>query len=240
MPRLLRPSSGVLAALWLPLAVGGVLPDGTARHYHFVSPPPGIRTEPVPPTAQTFQIAVGPGGSPEREIATVDIQASLQLPVGAIEAAEGAEVVFTPFAPDDVPAPPEGYRVLGNVYRIEVRALPGGDGIERFARRVGLGLLYPPQLAPPADGPQPVIVGSADGSAWQPMRTVVGIGASFAQARISRPAWFAVAVRDPDANPAGSGFPWIAVVAVAALALIAVAVLALRRRRPADVPRDLG
>jgi hypothetical protein len=115
--------------------------------------------------------------------------------------------------------------------------VPGGGDIERFARPVGLGLLYPPQQAPSADEPQPVILGSADGSAWRQMRTDVGVGASFAQARIVRPAWFAVAVSDPDANPAGSGFPWIPVVAVAAVALIAVAVLAVRRRgRPDAAP----
>ena len=233
-----------VAAMSFPLAVAGpraVLADGNPRHYHFVSAPPGVTAEPVPPTAQTFQIQFGPEGSPEREIATVDIQASLQLPAGAIEVGEGSDGVaieFAPFAPDGVPREPDGYRVLGNVYRIEVREMPGDDDLERFAKPVGLGLLYPQQLAPAPSEPQPVIIRAADGAEWLPVETDLSVGASFTQARIREPAWFAVAVPDPDAHPAGGGFPWLLTAAIAGGVVLVAALVVVGRRRRGGPPAE--
>jgi hypothetical protein len=136
-----------------PFAARPIL-DGIAGPplYRWVEPPPPFVSTNKAPESGRFELSPAdvtydPGtGSEAGVFATGDFQANLALATHAIAPRPGATSVsltLTPLAPGADLRLPDGYRIAGNVVRIDAVYRPAGGRVSRLARPSLLTLSYP-------------------------------------------------------------------------------------------------
>jgi len=97
--------------------------------YRFVDPPKPLAEFNRPPFSYRERLPLGANGLGTHTAATVDNQATLTIPDGAIGAAAGEqeiELSIEPLDPDRVGSPPKGTGYDGNAYRFTARYVGSG------------------------------------------------------------------------------------------------------------------
>lgn len=135
--RLARAGAG-LALLYVVVAVATaelssrpVLPlfDGFAppTPYNWVNPPPERAGDNSPPPAADQELPLGPQGSEASNVSTDDAQAIVGVIEGSVPPHPpdtAVRVMVTPVDPGTLGPLPEGMRVAGNAYRVEMAYVP--------------------------------------------------------------------------------------------------------------------
>jgi hypothetical protein len=220
----------------------GPLLDGFAPGgpYHWVSPPPQLRTGNHAPAAARFTVALDRKlGSAAAVFTTTDNQAAVALQLGSIPPSDGqtqATLSITPIAPGSRrPLPGEVFD--GNVYRIEVR-YADGTPLQAFAVSTQVVLAYPADVSL-----KHAMLASAGGRSWRSIGGADSLGQQMVQAQTTAVGDFAVASPAAAAGPASSRpslLPWVAV-GVVVLLLVVVVIAAVgrhRRGRPSHPPPE--
>lgn len=157
-----------------PLARRPIL-DGFAPPppYQWVSPPPDRAQDNQPPTSASFRVKFGGDGASRADVlSTDDLQVTLILSKGTFSPASGQSatlVTMQPLAPNGLGQPPPGFRIDGNVYRLQAKYEPGGEAIQKLDQPAQLTLVYPPS----ADGliHAHTVIQSKDGRSWTKLPT---------------------------------------------------------------------
>lgn len=140
-------AGAVLSGHMSPFARGPLLDGlGPPPPYRWVNPPPALRPTNRPPESGSYTLDLS-GPSQPGVFETNDRQALVILPQGAIPHAAGASTValtLTPLDPSRFGAPPHGFEVAGNVYRIEATYQPGGAPVGHLVGKGSqVALVYP-------------------------------------------------------------------------------------------------
>lgn len=208
-----------------------------AEPYNWVQAPEGEAGSGAPPQDLSERIELAANGNPQTAIATGDGQVSVDIPEGAIKPAEGrrqAELKIEALNPSGYAPPPAGYVFRGNVYRIALRDVPGGAGIQTLTSD---GLLVMSYAAPTERLLTAThdIVFSSEGQNW----TILGAEDQHGTQKVSAPfldiGYYAPVAKVPEDEPeeeSGGGFPWLILLVVpVAAAVVFVPVARLRRAR---------
>ena len=128
--------------------------------YHWVNPPPALRSGNVTPKPTVLSVALGPDGSPATSVTSDDGQLSLNLPARAIPAAPGQTTATFTVTPVDAATlgPLPDLFADGNAYRLELAYDPSGEPLERLAQPASVLMVVPQPAAS--------IFSSADGRSW--------------------------------------------------------------------------
>ncbi|MEW6155140.1 MAG: hypothetical protein AB1673_14325 [Actinomycetota bacterium] len=233
----------VLAVIYAAVAVvsyrsgtGRPLFDGFAppTPYRWVDPPPEFRAGNQPPRSSTFEVALGPMGSPNASGSSEDGQVILSFAAGAFPPnAEDARVVVTvtPLDPATLAPPPASLGPDGNAYRVDMAYAPSGREVTELAVPGDVFVVVPE--------PAQALLFSSDGRTWaplefRPVQDLGQIGGAF-----TRPGHL-LAVAPPVARPsdtAGTDEATRLAITAAVTAGLAVVIWAApalwRRARPA-------
>lgn len=216
----------------------------TAAPYNWVATPAGEQGTETPPAAHSMRLDLAATGNAESTAATGDAQASLSIPAAAIKPAAGrrqAEVKIEPLDPSAYAPPPDGYVIRGNIYRIALRDVPGGAGIQTLGSAGQLTLRY---AAPTTDllKAQHDIMFSSEGQQWRMLGAQDQHGTQMVSAPMLDIGYFAPVARVPEDEPAedgGGSFPWIVpVVILVAVGAASVPIRRVRRKREAIRRRE--
>jgi hypothetical protein len=232
-----------------PFAARPIL-DGIAGPplYRWVEPPPPFVSTNKAPESGRFELSPAdvtydPGtGSEAGVFATGDFQANLALATHAIAPRPGATSVsltLTPIAPGADLRLPDGYRIAGNVVRIDAVYRPAGGRVSRLARPSLLTLSYPIVVQ---GGFSNAVLVSTDATRWTALKSTDHPGQQAVIATVRSLGYVAVGQTSgtetpvPTTPPARAIDRWVVVALVVAAIVAVVLVIVLRRRDP-ESPR---
>jgi hypothetical protein len=212
--------------------------DGLAppTPYRWVNPPPDLAASNKKPASTRFTVDLGPGGSQLGAFSTSDGQVNLVLSEGAVPPRSGqtqVEVSVEPVDPATLGPVPAGLVGAGNAYRIQASYKPSGRRIDALAGQSSIGLVYPLLAAPVADPAGHLVLSSADGRAWERLRSTDTPGTHQVSAQLPQTGYVQVGVAPSTGEPAGDTRNRTLLLASGAAIAIVVAALLLRRREAA-------
>ncbi len=204
--------------------------------YRWVSPPPSLAAGNKPATGKKFTIALKPAGSVAGVFATPDGQANLVLSQNAIpRSGQDASVSLSiePLAPSGLGAPPDGFTIQGNVYRVQASYSPSGAPVGTLRAPSEAILSYPAAAGPHR---RHFLLESADGKTWTKLPdSIDSAGQLQVTATITSLGNLAVATKgssQPVPGSSGSsGEVWLTRILVLAVVGVAVVIAVLQRRQ---------
>jgi hypothetical protein len=134
---------------------------GPAPPYRWVRPPAAFRSTNVVPQVITETIPLGPSGSVQSGMATIDGQFVLSLPAGAIPASTSDHAVLltiTPLDPAKLSPPPPGLFSDGNAYRVTASYQPSEAPVSDAVKPIDAVIRTPV--------PSVALLMSVDGKTW--------------------------------------------------------------------------
>ncbi len=241
-----------LAAVAYVLAAWLVAPgffDGfaPAEPYHWLSPPPELRSGNRPPTSGRATIPVQNGVAQAGHLYTTDQQASVTFPSQSFEVPPDGSPITLEIKPAATYPDLGGVVAAGNVYTIIVST--------RIISPVVVTLRYGSQQSGP---PSDIFAAESSTARWRPLGSINSAVPYTVSASTRTLGYFVVGfppASQPASTPAaGAGGPPVALaVALGAAAIVllaAIPVIAMRRRgaaaeppgakAPPEAPRNLG
>lgn len=222
-----------------------------AAPYNWVQAPEGEAGSGAPPQDLSERIDLSSNGNAQTAVATGDGQVSVDIPEGGIKPAQGrrqAEIKIEPLNPSDYAPPPEGYVIRGNVYRIALRDVPGGAGIQTLASDGLLAMSYAAPTERLLTATHDIIF-SSEGQNWRTLGAQDQHGTQKVSAPFLDIGYYAPVAKIPEDVPeeeSGGGFPWLILLIVpVAAAAVFVPIARLRRareeaRRREEIRRQLA
>ena len=222
--------------------------DGLAppTPYRWVSPPPDLAASNKPPASTRFTVELTAQGSQLGAFSTGDGQINLVLSQGAIPARSGqagVEVTVDPVDPATLGPAPSGLVAAGNAYRIQASYQPSGDTVEALGgessvSQSSVGLVYPLLNTAVADPGGHQVLSSADGQAWEALKSTDTPATHQVSARLTRTGYVLVGVAPSAGGSQDSSRNRILLLGTGvALVIVAAAlILRLRERSRADPP----
>jgi hypothetical protein len=201
--------------------------------YHWVSPPPDLKSSNQPPTSGRTTIPVQNGAAQAGHLYTTDQQASVTFPSQSFEAPQNGAPLTLEIQPVASYPPLGGIVAAGNVYLVTVST--------RIISPVQVTLRYGSQES---GSPSDIFAAETSTSGWRRLGSVNSSVPYTVSASSQTPGYFVVGFPPaPPSTPApaarGGGPPVVLAVAVAAAALAvlaAVPFVAARRRSAAIEP----
>jgi hypothetical protein len=229
-----------LSASLSPIARRAMLDGGfIPQPYRWVNPPPSLAKGNERPNSGEFSIAFTKGKLEAGVFSTNDQQATVVMSLGAIPheaSATSVHLTVQPLDPASAGAPPRGFSILGNVYRMHAVYDPGGQAVTRFTKRPLVVLIYPALIT---HGLNRTILYSPDGKSWTRQKTTDDPSQFQASSSVtSLNGFFAVVARGvvtPSSTPGtvgsggGSPLPWIVIGVAVGVAVVLVVARARSR-----------
>ncbi|HEV8425455.1 MAG TPA: hypothetical protein VGS14_09750 [Actinomycetes bacterium] len=209
--------------------------DGLAppTPYRWVNPPPDLASSNKPPASTRFTVKLTANGSQLGAFSTSDGQVNLVLSEGAVRARpgqSGVEVAVEPVDPATLGPVPAGLVGAGNAYRIQVSYQPSGSKVDTLGGQSSVGLVYPLLATAVSDLGGHLVLSSADGRAWERLRSTDAPGTHQVSAGLARTGYVQVGVAPSAGGSAGDTRNQTLLLATGAAAVIVVTALLLRRR----------
>ena len=216
--------------------------DGLAppTPYRWVNPPPDLASSNKPPASTRFTVKLTANGSQLGAFSTIDGQVNLVLSEGAVRARPGqteVEVAVDPVDPATLGPVPAGLVGAGNAYRIQASYQPSGSKVDTLGGQCSVGLVYPLLATAVSDPGGHLVLSSADGRAWERLRSTDTPGTHQVSAGLARTGYVQVGVASSaGGGSAGDTRTRTLLLATGAAAVIVVAALILRRRESSRAP----
>jgi hypothetical protein len=236
-PRLALLAGAAIAYVFAAWLVAPGFYDGIAppAPYHWVSPPPDLRSGNQAPGGGQAAVPVQGGVVQAGHVFTTDDQASITLPARAFAAPAGGAPLTIQIQPVSTYPDLGGIVVAGNVYLVTASAPPTGT--------ITIALRYgSQQVGPPTD----IFEATGATSPWKALASATS-PVPFTLSATTRTLGYFVVGFPPGtpapaapASPAGPPVAVLVAVAAAALAVLAALPLAMARRRAARKPRRRG
>jgi hypothetical protein len=212
--------------------------DGLAppTPYRWVNPPPDLASGNRPPASTRFTVKLTAQGSQIGAFSTSDGQVNLVLSEGAVPARAGqtgVEVAVDPVDPATLGPVPAGLVGAGNAYRIQASYRPSGGKVDALGGQSSVGLVYPLLATAVSDPGGHLVLSSADGRAWERLRSTDTPGTHQVSAGLARTGYVQVGVAPSvSGGSAGDTRNRTLLLATGVAAVIVIAALLLRRRKP--------